>query len=186
MIDIDCPKKCCNARYCPLVLAWATTIHKFQGFEAGFGKDDHIKRIVADINNLAWEKQHPGTAYVVASRAKTIGKVTKDIEYPIDSNLFFSGTIGERRFEKCLYKEDGEKCALVQKRERWVEYLETKIENTKARRDDEAMQLSNDFVISKLNQSTITSVKDLQDRIVDMIHSPNEIWKENKKTYLIR
>ena len=75
---------------------------------------------------------------------------------------------------------------MVQKRERWVEYLETRIENTKARRDVQAMQLSNDFVISKLNQSTITSVKDLQDRIVDMIHSPNETWKENKKTYLIR
>ena len=96
MIDIDCSKKCCNARYCPLILALATTIHKFQGFEAGFGKDDHIKYIIADINTLNWEKLHPGTAYVVASRAKTIGKVKKDVQYPTMSNLFFVGTLGER------------------------------------------------------------------------------------------
>ena len=178
MTDIDCPKKCCNARYCPLVLAWATMVHKFQGFEAGFEKDNHIKRIIADINNFAWEKQHPGTAYVVASRAKTIGKVNKDVEYPIKSNLFFSGTRGEHRFKRCLYKENGEKCLLVQNRERWVEYLTTRMENTKARRTMETMRISNDFVMSSLNQSTITSTKNPQDWIVDKIHSPNEIWKQ--------
>ena len=50
MTNIDCPKKCCNARYCPLVLVWATTVHKFQGFEAGFAEYDSI----ADINSLEW------------------------------------------------------------------------------------------------------------------------------------
>jgi len=26
---------CCSVKYCPLVLAWTTIVHKFQGFEAG-------------------------------------------------------------------------------------------------------------------------------------------------------
>ncbi len=56
MTNIDCPKKCYNARFFPLVLACATTVHKFQGFKAGFGKDDHIKRIISDINTLDWKK----------------------------------------------------------------------------------------------------------------------------------
>ena len=115
MIDIDCPKQCCNARYCPLVLAWATTVHKFQGFEAGFEKDDHINHIIADINNLNWEKQHPGTAYVVASRAKTIGQVTEDIEYPTMSNLFFTGTMGTKRFKKMPVQGEWRKMPLSTK-----------------------------------------------------------------------
>ena len=30
-----CRKMCCTVKWCPLVTSWATTIHKFQGFEAG-------------------------------------------------------------------------------------------------------------------------------------------------------
>ena len=183
MTDIDCPRKCCNARYCPLILAWATTIHKFQGFEAGFGKHDAIKHIIADINTLKWEKNHPGTAYVVASRAKTIGRATVETPYPRKSNLFFTGTLGNQRFTKCLYKENGEKCLAVKKRDLWVNYLSQRVAETKARRSEEAMRESTDFVIESLNRSTIKSKRDLQKRIIDIIHSPNETWKENKKQF---
>ena len=87
---------CCICKHCPLVLSWATTVHKFQGFEAGFDEDDTVNYIIADINNLTWES--PGTAYVVTSRAKTIGQVTESTPYPKRSNLFFDGTICEDRF----------------------------------------------------------------------------------------
>ena len=83
-----CPRGCCIATYSPLVLAWATTIHRFQGFEAGFDESDDIKHIIANINVLAWEMLHPGTAYTVASRAKTIGTKTPTTPHPLDSNLF--------------------------------------------------------------------------------------------------
>ena len=56
MTELICSKTCCSAHYCPLVLAWATTIHKFQGFEAGFDENDPINYIIADINTLNWEK----------------------------------------------------------------------------------------------------------------------------------
>ena len=186
MIDIDCPKKCCNARYCPLILAWATTIHKFQGFEAGFGKDDHIKYIIADINTLGWEKLHPGTAYVVASRAKTIGKVTNDVKYPTRSNLFFVGTLGERRFKECRVKQNGEECLLVEQCDAWVTYLTSRVEDTKIRRSKESMVHMTEFVTSSLDRATITCKKDLQEKIVAMIHGPNDSWKHLRKNYLVR
>jgi ATP-dependent exoDNAse (exonuclease V) alpha subunit len=57
--------------YCPLVPAWATTIHKFQGFEAGFEKIDQFKHLIVDSGNLTTQLQNPGTLYVAMSRAKT-------------------------------------------------------------------------------------------------------------------
>ena len=62
--------------YCPLVLAWATTVHKFHDFEAGFEVEEEINTIIYNMNNLTWERQHPGIIYVGVSRAKTIGNPT--------------------------------------------------------------------------------------------------------------
>ena len=184
MTEIDCPKLCCNARYCPLVLAWATTVHKFQGFEAGFGEKD-VNYILADINSLEWEKTNPGTAYVVASRAKTIGKVTDDIDYPTDSNLFFIGTMCQRRFTRCLYKKNNEKCLAVQKRELWVNYLLEKVELTKAKRTPELIETTRNFVMDAMTNPIIHTTEDLQNRIVDILHSPNKTWKAYKKHYML-
>ena len=185
MMDIDCPKKCCNARYCPLVLAWATTVHKFQGFEAGFDEDDNVNYIIADINTLDWEKSHPGTAYVVASRAKTIGKVTADIEHPTKSNLFFTGTMGTRRFTRCRYKDNGEVCLAVQKRDLWIQHLLDKVELTKARRNQAVMDASTNFVLSNINHSHIHTKKDLQSSIIDIIREPKAPWRDLRQNYLI-
>ena len=123
MVEIDCKKRFCHAAYCPLKLCWAITVHKFQGFEAGFNKDDNINYIITDLNNLEWEKKNSGTAYVVARKAKSIGKLTKDEPYPMNYNFLFIGTLGPQRFEKCTYKDNGEKCKSIIKRERWTHYL---------------------------------------------------------------
>ena len=85
--EVLCDKGCCVARYCPLILAWTTTVHKFQGFEPGFQQGDLIDRIIASLNNLDWGKC-PGAAYVATSRARTIAQ----------SNLFYIGQIGATRF----------------------------------------------------------------------------------------
>ena len=185
MTEIDCTKKCCHATYCPLVLAWATTVHKFQGFEAGFSEKDSVNYIIADINSLEWEKMNPGTAYVVASRAKTIGHVTDNCPYPKDSNLFFTGTMFKRRFTRCLYKKNNEKCIAVQKREHWVNYLLQKVETTKQKRTPEAMEISRNFVLNAMSTQIIHTTEDLQKRIVDIIHTPNDTWKEYRKQYTL-
>ena len=37
---------CCLVTFCPLVPSWATTIHKFQGFEAGFDRNDQFQHLI--------------------------------------------------------------------------------------------------------------------------------------------
>jgi hypothetical protein len=78
--------------YCPLIPAGATTIHKFQGFEAGFGKNDQFKHLIVDPGNLSIELQNPGILYVALSHAKTIGTVTPNILDPKDSAIFWTGS----------------------------------------------------------------------------------------------
>jgi hypothetical protein len=65
----NCNQKqsCCNVTYCPLVLAWATTIHKFQGFEAGFDKNDQFKNLIVDPGNLTTKLQNPGITATTTS-----------------------------------------------------------------------------------------------------------------------
>lgn len=185
MIDMDCPRKCCNARYCPLVLAWATTVHKFQGFEAGFDDTDEINYIVADLNTLDWEKKNPGTAYVVASRAKTIGEHTDNNPYPKKSNLFFTGTIGAHRFTRCLYKDNGELCLKVQKRELWVQYLAEKVQQTKMKRSDDDVNTTKTFVLNATENYSILDKKDLHRRIIDILTHPSEEWKTTRAKYIL-
>ena len=114
MNEFDFPRKCCNARYCPLVTAWATTVHKLQGFEAGFVSNDRMNYIIADVGTLEWEKKNPGTAYTVAGRAKTIGTFSPDNPYPQNLNLFFDGTLGGQYFSDGNKKVDGEECVQFQ------------------------------------------------------------------------
>ena len=48
----------------PLALDWAATVNKFQGFKAGFNKEDAINTIIANINNVSWERLDQETAYM--------------------------------------------------------------------------------------------------------------------------
>jgi hypothetical protein len=76
--------------YCPLVPAWATTIHMFQGFEAGFDKNDQFTHLIVDPGNLTTKLQNPGILYVALSHAKTIGTVTPNNLHPKDSAIFWT------------------------------------------------------------------------------------------------
>ena len=106
---------CRSVKYCPLVLAWATTVHKFQGFEAGVDGKDQINRIVADIGPLDWEETIPGTAFVVMSQARTISNPTVDNPYPTDSTLYLDCQIGTQRFDEVMHINDGQKTVMVEK-----------------------------------------------------------------------
>ncbi len=77
MITKTCNRKqsCCTVTYCPLVTAWATTIHKFQCFEAGFDPNDQFKHLIVDPGNLTTEQQNPGILYTAMSHAKTMGQI---------------------------------------------------------------------------------------------------------------
>jgi len=67
------------------VTAWATTIHKFQGFEAGFDETDMFRRLIIDPGSEKWAKDCHGAFYVSLSRAKTMGSRKYDTDFPKDS-----------------------------------------------------------------------------------------------------
>jgi ATP-dependent exoDNAse (exonuclease V) alpha subunit len=65
-----------------LVPAYATTIHKFQGFEAGFDENDQFQHLIIDPGDIKSKQQQPGLLYVATSRVKTIGDMTHDLPHP--------------------------------------------------------------------------------------------------------
>jgi hypothetical protein len=87
----QCKKSCCSVTFCPLVLAWATTIHKFQGFEAGFDEKDQFQHLIIDPGDIKSEQQQPGLLYVATSCVKTIGDKTQDVPHPKTSTLYWTG-----------------------------------------------------------------------------------------------
>ena len=68
----DKNRRCCCATFIPLKLSWATTINKFQGFEAGPTDNDPIKYVIADIGSKDDELNRPGLGYVASSRGKSM------------------------------------------------------------------------------------------------------------------
>jgi hypothetical protein len=121
-------QSCCKVTYCPLVPTWATTIHKFQGFEAGFDKNDQFKHLIVDPGDLTTELQNPGILYVALSHAKTIGTVSPNELHPKDSAIFWTDSgICSTRVLNITQKGglDGNmtNCLKFDKRQKWVDHL---------------------------------------------------------------
>ena len=82
-ISSDRSRNCCRAKYIPLILSWATTINKFQGFQAGPSNHNLVRYIVADVSSREDELNRPGLLYVATSRAETLGN--KDLPFECSS-----------------------------------------------------------------------------------------------------
>ncbi len=130
MITKTCNRKqsCCRVTYCPLVTAWATTIHKFQGFEAGFDPIDQFKHLIVNPGDLTAEQQNPGILYAAMSRAETMGQMTPNNPHPKDSAIFWTGWgICKNRVLDITKKRelDGNitNCLKINKRQEWVNPL---------------------------------------------------------------
>ena len=133
-----CRKGCCTVTWCPLEISWATTIHKFQGFEAGCGINDMFRRLIVDPGDLKWEQTCPGALYVAFSRAKTMGTVSDDTSFPQDSAIYWYGTgISTTRILDGHLKNNTTKggpkvkCLLITKQDRWVAFLHQRKEETR-------------------------------------------------------
>ena len=175
-----CRKGCCNVTWCPLEISWATTIHKFQGFEAGFGDNDMFRHLIVDPGDTKWEQTCPGALYVALSRAKTMGTFTSETDYPLDSAIYWigSGICDFRILEghmKNGKKKGGpkEKCVLITKRDKWVEYLHRKQSQT------------NTAFFNTDDKTRMTSVQhsqeEIREMIAAMITTPNKSWTKRKK-----
>ena len=89
---ILCQKGCCTVTWCPLEISWATTIHKFQDFEAGLDENDMFCHLIVDPGDLKWEQTSPGALYVALSREKSMGTFTTYTSFPRDSAIYWYGS----------------------------------------------------------------------------------------------
>jgi hypothetical protein len=74
--------------FCPLVPAWATTIHKFQGMEAGFNKNNQFQHLIIDPGDIKTEQHQLGILYIATSCVKIIGDMTQEMPQPKNSALY--------------------------------------------------------------------------------------------------
>lgn len=117
-IEITCQKHCCNLRYIPLSLSYAKTGHTFQG--QSVGPHYAISCIVVHPGNKGMELLCPGLLYMFLSRAATIGTPSNRK----DSAIFFcSNEMNEDRITNLTITREGKICKKVQKRNKWIKYL---------------------------------------------------------------
>lgn len=175
-----CRKGCCTVTWCPLEISWATTIHKFQGFEAGFGINDMFRHLIVDPGDLKWEQTCPGALYVAFSRAKTMGTVNDDTSFPQDSAIYWYGTgISTTRILDGHLKNNTTKggpkvkCLLITKRDSWVAFLHQRKEET-------SIKVFSD--VEKRELRTVTHTQsEVRERIATIIITPSASWAKRRK-----
>ncbi len=150
---------CCGRSYLPLTLAYARTIHKFQGLSAGpvdLGKIANMYDcIVCDPDQKRFEGSNIGLLYTAVSRATTLGDPDG-----LNSAIYFKGEhfkgsrirqIGKKAHSVCDYED-------ITRRKRWVAHLKerTKPINLKKKKITEILDWSKKTRITytKLAQRT--------------------------------
>ena len=175
---------CCSVHWCPLEPSWATTIHKFQGFKAGFDEGDMFNYLIVDPGDLTWEQLCPGAFYVALSRAKTIGTLSSETAFPRDSAIYWigSGVSSSRIVEGSLKMgkkgQPKTKCVWVSRRDQWVQYLTNRKENT----------TTPEYTSTYITHMTTVNYTqgEVRDSIVEIITNPNENWANEKRSTLYR
>ena len=108
----------------PLDVAYARTIHKFQGLSAGPVDDGKVPNmyecIVCDPDEKKFEGSALGLLYTAVSRATTLGD-----DQGLGSAIYFTGSeFKERRIRRLTkLKDSDEDFKAAQKRQKWVQYL---------------------------------------------------------------
>jgi hypothetical protein len=83
----------------PLQVAYARTIHTFQGLSAG---DNHpYKCIICDPDNRNYESQNLGLLYTAVSRATTLGDSTGH-----NSAIYFTNNFKEERIRNLIQRKN--------------------------------------------------------------------------------
>ena len=106
-VEHVCKHGCCVIRFCPLVSAFARTIHSFQGQEDGPGKP--VPSLIVNHGSKGFESKNPGTLYCCLTRAATIG--THD---NMNSAIYFTGAhMCINRIKNLAYDVNGKKYGKV-------------------------------------------------------------------------
>lgn len=118
---------CCQQTFIPLRLAFAKTIHSYQGQSAGptgpGQPENYVKRLVINIGTRQFEGNNPGLSYTALGRATQLGD-PNDI---MTSALFFDGPdMRPSRMLNITLRADGKIYRKVENRDKWVKFLESK------------------------------------------------------------
>ena len=125
IVSINCNFQCCSRKFVPLTLAWARTIHKFQGMSAGPVDEGKIPNmfsyIICDPDRREVEGTALGLFYTIVSRATTLGDADGN-----GSAIYF---IGEHFTEERIrnigkLKSSDEDYTRVIARRNWVRHLQ--------------------------------------------------------------
>ena len=111
----------------PLEIAFARTIHQFQGQECG--PDKNIKCIVGHPGPRSFETLNPGTFYSLLSRASMLGD-----ENGNGSAIYFTGEninihrlVRIHKKSKASRKSEGDTIEKVVMRNKWIQHLKQHI-----------------------------------------------------------
>ena len=138
-IKAPCKKRfCCERTYVPLRLAFAQTVHTFQGQNAGpveIGQAPNvIQKLVCDPGTRRFEGNCVGLFYTILSRVTTFGN-------PLDkfsSAIYFTGTnMNTERVLNITWNEKGHMYAMAQKRKQYINYLNQHEHDSKMEKNDQ-------------------------------------------------
>ena len=109
IITNRCSKNCCTRTYVPLELAYARSIHKFQGMTVGPSKPGQppnmYRTIICDPDEKRFEGMWPGLLYTMVSRATTLGESDgKGSALYFDAPLVGSVPLTTERLKDLLHK----------------------------------------------------------------------------------
>lgn len=137
-IKATCKFGCCCRANMPLRLAFAQTIHTFQGQNAGpveMGQAPNaIQKMVCDPGTRRFEGTCVGLFYTLLSRVTTFGN-------PLDklsSAIYFTGTnMNTARVLNITQNEKGKMYAMAEKRKLYVTYLQKYEHNAQMSTNDQ-------------------------------------------------
>ena len=135
MTQYRCEFNCCCRNFIPLEVAYARTIHKFQGLSAGpvdHGKAKNFYQcIICDPDEKMYEgKGAIGLLYTAVSRATTLGD-----DNGLNSAIYFDGPeFKEERFQRLTkMKNSNEDFKWAKRRALWVAFLNKRERMSKKR-----------------------------------------------------
>ena len=129
-----CDKGCCQIQYLPLELAFAKSIHTFQGMQAG--PTNAIKRLIVNLGDVKFESNNPGLLYTAISRAMTIDENNEGK----NSAIYFKKFEIQHYMSNARKKQKNEISKPMRAKEQWIQYL-NKHENSRIFTNRETAEL---------------------------------------------